>query len=155
MYSLTISQSCFMWYSERYLLFFAASSHSSGPADFLSRAGPGTGTATLLVMMKKGERKRRWWCWWRGRRKKRCPPGSRAECADRAPGLRSWRVDQWWSRSYRSTCQIFLRAVWVTTQSQVGDDLRRGGGIGQVQVKRVMDVSPVFREDWHSDKGRS
>ena len=60
MNSLTISQSCFMWYSERYLQFFAASNHSSGPADFLSRAGPGTGTVTLLVMPTGGG-------WWRGR----------------------------------------------------------------------------------------
>lgn len=35
-----------MWYSERYLQFFAASSHSSGPADLFRRAGPGTGTFT-------------------------------------------------------------------------------------------------------------
>ena len=54
MYSLTISQSCFMWYSERYLQFFAASSHSSGPADLFRRAGPGTGTLTAPMVQVRG-----------------------------------------------------------------------------------------------------
>lgn len=38
-----------MWYSDKYLQFFAASSHSSGPADLFNLAGPGTGTLTPLV----------------------------------------------------------------------------------------------------------
>lgn len=44
MYSLTSSHNCFMWCSDKYLQFFAASSHSSGPALGFSRAGPGWGT---------------------------------------------------------------------------------------------------------------
>lgn len=43
-----------MWYSERYLQFFAASSHSSGPADLLRRAGPGTGTLTGAIFSASG-----------------------------------------------------------------------------------------------------
>lgn len=49
MNSLTISHSCFMCVSERYLQFFAASSHSSGPAFGFNLAGPGWGTLSAML----------------------------------------------------------------------------------------------------------
>jgi hypothetical protein len=59
MYSLTISQSCFMWNSERYLHSFAASSQASTDALFGSRAGPGCGTLTAGAILRSGRRWRR------------------------------------------------------------------------------------------------
>ena len=79
MYSFTISQSCFMWYSERYLQFFAASSHSLGPADRLRRAGPGTGTLIAPMVVVKGR------CVWEGRRGwrwRKCPTDLLAHAED-------------------------------------------------------------------------
>ena len=77
MYSLTISQSCFMWNSERYLQFFAASSHSSGPAERFRRAGPGWGTFIGAIVREEESQQRAHWrsapicemgAWYGGRR---------------------------------------------------------------------------------------
>lgn len=50
MNSLTISQSCFICCSERYLQFLAASSHSSGPALRFNLAGPGWGISLSAMV---------------------------------------------------------------------------------------------------------
>lgn len=50
-HSLTISHRRFMSASGRYLHCFACSSHSSGPAPFARRAGPGWGTSLSLGMV--------------------------------------------------------------------------------------------------------
>ena len=64
MYSLTISHSCFIWNSDRYLHSLAASNHASTEALFGSRAGPGCGTLTAGAILR---------CWrgWRRRRRAR------------------------------------------------------------------------------------
>lgn len=75
MYSLTISQSCFMWNSERYLHSFAASSQASTDALFGSRAGPGCGTLTAGAILRSGRR-------WRRRRTGGRSVGGAAQGAD-------------------------------------------------------------------------
>ena len=51
-YSLTISHSCFICDSGRYLQFLAASSHWSGPALGFNLAGPGWGTVVSAILLR-------------------------------------------------------------------------------------------------------